>query len=249
MRRHEVSDETWEVIAPLLPGKKSDPGRTAKNNRKFVNAVFWLAKTGSPWRDLPERFGNWNSVFRRFRRWANNGVWERVLEAISEDEQYELLLLDSSIIRAHQHAAGGKKGAEHEALGRSRGGYGTKIHAAVNEHGTVVKLDLTGGERHDLCKANELIADCVAKHVVGDKGYDSDQFRAEIRRQRAKPAIPSRRSHRRRKCPKSIYRQRNIVERFFGRIKHFRRVSMRFDKTMESYLSWVCVASTLVTLK
>ena len=110
MRRHEVSDETWVVIAPLLPGKKSDPGRTAKNNRKFVNAVFWLAKTGSPWRDLPERFGNWNSVFRRFRRWANNGVWERVLEAISEDEQYELLLLDSSIIRAHQHAAGGKKG-------------------------------------------------------------------------------------------------------------------------------------------
>jgi len=111
MRRHEVSDETWEVIAPLLPGKKGDPGRTGRNNRKFVNAVFWLAKTGAPWRDLPERFGKWNSVFRRFRRWADKGVWERVLEAISEDEQYDLLLVDSSIIRAHQHAAGGKKGA------------------------------------------------------------------------------------------------------------------------------------------
>jgi len=111
MRRHEVSDETWEVIAPLLPGKKGDPGRTGRNNRKFVNAVFWLAKTGAPWRDLPERFGKWNSVFRRFRRWADKGVWERVLEAISEDEQYDLLLVDSSIIRAHQHAAGGKKGS------------------------------------------------------------------------------------------------------------------------------------------
>ncbi len=110
MRRHEISDEIWEVIAPLLPGKQGDPGRTAKNNRKFINAVFWLAKTGAPWRDLPERFGNWNSVFRRFRRWAEKGVWERVLQAISEDEQYDLLLVDSSIIRAHQHAAGGKKG-------------------------------------------------------------------------------------------------------------------------------------------
>lgn len=109
-RRHEISDETWEVIAPFLPGKKGDPGRTAANNRRFINAVFWLAKTGSPWRDLPERFGNWNSVFRRFRRWACNGVWERVMEAISEEDQYDLLLLDSSIIRAHQHAAGGKKG-------------------------------------------------------------------------------------------------------------------------------------------
>lgn len=109
-RRHEVSDETWEAISPLLPGKKGDPGRTAANNRKFVNAVFWLAKTGSPWRDLPERFGNWNSNFRRFKRWADNGVWERVLEVFSNEEQYDLLLLDSSIIRAHQHAAGGKRG-------------------------------------------------------------------------------------------------------------------------------------------
>jgi hypothetical protein len=78
--------------------------------RRTIGSSSTPFSTGAPWRDLPERFGNWNSVFRRFRRWAEKGVWERVLQAISEDEQYDLLLVDSSIIRAHQHAAGGKKG-------------------------------------------------------------------------------------------------------------------------------------------
>ena len=109
-RRHEISDANWEIISPLLPGKEGDPGRTGEDNRQFVNAVFWLAKTGAPWRDLPERFGNWNSVFRRFTRWSKKGVWQRVLEALGGDNDLEELMLDSSIVRAHQHAAGAKKG-------------------------------------------------------------------------------------------------------------------------------------------
>jgi transposase len=109
-RRHELTDTQWEAIAPHLPGKEGDPGRTAEDNRKFVNAVLWLAKTGAPWRDLPERFGHWNSVFRRFSRWSANGVWQKVLEALGGDEELEELLLDSTIVRAHQHAAGAKGG-------------------------------------------------------------------------------------------------------------------------------------------
>jgi transposase len=109
-RRHELTDAEWEAIAPHLPGKKGDPGRTAEDNRKFVNAVRWLAKTGAPWRDLPERLGNWNSVFRRFSRWSANGVWQKVLEALGGDEDLKELLLDSTIVRAHQHAAGAKGG-------------------------------------------------------------------------------------------------------------------------------------------
>ncbi|CAN5856269.1 hypothetical protein BH23PLA1_BH23PLA1_20680 [soil metagenome] len=76
MRRHEIKDEDWDRIKDLLPGKAGDPGVTAKDNRLFVNAVLWIAKTGAPWRDLPERFGNWNSVYRRFTRWAQKGIWE-----------------------------------------------------------------------------------------------------------------------------------------------------------------------------
>jgi putative transposase len=109
-RRHELSDEQWVQIEPLLPGRKGDPGRSGENNRLFVDAVVWLAKTGAPWRDLPERFGDWNSVFQRYNRWCKRGVWQRVLEALGGDPDLEHLLLDSTIIRAHQHAAGAKKG-------------------------------------------------------------------------------------------------------------------------------------------
>ena len=110
MRRHEISDEHWERIKDLLPGQPRDPGVTAKDNRLFVNAVLWIAKTGAPWRDLPERFGNWNSIWRRFDRWGTKGVWKRVFEAL-QDPDLEWLIIDSTVVRAHQHAAG-KKGGE-----------------------------------------------------------------------------------------------------------------------------------------
>jgi transposase len=110
MRRHELTDEQWTAIEPHLPGKKSDPGRTAGDNRLFVNAVFWIARTGAPWRDLPERFGPWGTVYKRFNRWCKRGVWGRVLEALGGDTELSNLLLDSTIVRAHQHAAGAKGG-------------------------------------------------------------------------------------------------------------------------------------------
>jgi transposase len=105
MRRYELTDEDWSLIEPLLPGREGDPGAHGANNRLFVNAVIWIARTGAPWRDLPERFGEWNSVYQRFNRWSKAGVWERVFEAVRLPD-LEALLLDSTIIRAHQHAGG-----------------------------------------------------------------------------------------------------------------------------------------------
>jgi len=107
--RHAISDEHWERIKDFLPGQKGDPGVTAKDNRLFVDAVWWIAKTGAQWRDLPERFGKWNSVWKRFDRWARKGVWDRIFREL-RDPDLEWLIPDSSVIRAHQHAAGAKKG-------------------------------------------------------------------------------------------------------------------------------------------
>jgi transposase len=109
LRRHSISDGHWERIKDLLPGKEGDPGVTAPDNRLFVDAILWIAKTGVPWRDLPERLGKWNSVWKRFDRWSRKGVWQRVFQEL-QDPDLEWLLLDSSVIRAHQHAAGAKKG-------------------------------------------------------------------------------------------------------------------------------------------
>jgi transposase len=106
--RHAIPDEHWERIKDLLPGKTGDPGVTAKDNRLFLDAVLWIAKTGAPWRDLPERFGDWNNAWKRFDRWARKGTWRRVFEAL-QDPDLEWLILDSASIRAHQHAAGARK--------------------------------------------------------------------------------------------------------------------------------------------
>jgi putative transposase len=108
MRRFELSDEQWLKVETLLPGRTGDPGRTAKDNRLFLDAVLWIARTGAPWRDLPERFGEWNSVFQRFNRWAKKGVWQRVFESL-QDPDLEWLMLDATIVRAHIHAAGAQK--------------------------------------------------------------------------------------------------------------------------------------------
>jgi putative transposase len=108
MPRHAISDTDWKRIAGLLPGKKTDPGRTARDNRLFLDAVLWIGRTGSPWRDLPEDFGKWNSIYRRFSRWSKTGVWERVFAEL-QDPGLEWMMIDTTIVRAHQHAAGQKK--------------------------------------------------------------------------------------------------------------------------------------------
>jgi transposase len=116
-RRFEVTDEQWTRLEGLLPGKATDPGVTARDNRSFLDAVLWIARTGAPWRDLPERFGPWNSVFQRFNRWAKSGVWARVMETLGNDADLEHLLIDATVVRAHQHAAGArKKGVQSTAM-------------------------------------------------------------------------------------------------------------------------------------
>jgi transposase len=105
-----LSEGQWERIAPLIIGRPDQKGSTGRDNRMFVEGVLWIVRTGSPWRDLPEAFGEWNSVFRRFSRWSRKGVWRRIFVAMSDDPDFEYLIVDSTIIRAHQHAAGAKKG-------------------------------------------------------------------------------------------------------------------------------------------
>ena len=117
MPRKRLRDDQWERIKDLLPGKVSDPGATAKDNRLFLEAVLWIARTGSPWRDLPPALGSWHTTYTRFSRWGKKGVWQRVIEAISEDVDLEALFIDSTVVRAHQHAAGAQK-----KRGRKRSG-------------------------------------------------------------------------------------------------------------------------------
>lgn len=110
MDRSLLSDGQWERIAPLLPGKPGDPGRSGADNRLFLEAVLWIVRTGSPWRDLHDAFGNWNSVYKRFRRWALKGVFERVFNSLSGDPDFEYAIIDGTIVRVHQQGTGARGG-------------------------------------------------------------------------------------------------------------------------------------------
>ena len=112
VKRYELSDEQWRRIEGLVPGKAGDPGRTGADNRRFVNGVLWVLRSGAHWHDLPERYGKWKTAHKRFTRWARAGVWEGIFAALTSDPDNEYLMLDSTLVRAHQQAATGKGGAK-----------------------------------------------------------------------------------------------------------------------------------------
>ena len=105
-----LSDAQWAKMAPHCLGKKSDPGRTGGDARLFLEAVLWIARTGGPWRDLPEFFGNWNTVFKRFRHWVKADVFQKIFDAVSDDADMDYVMIDGSIVRVHRHGQGAKGG-------------------------------------------------------------------------------------------------------------------------------------------
>jgi transposase len=249
--RLTFSDEEWARIEPIV-SKLTLRGPTGRDNRGFIEAVVWIARTGAPWRDLPKRLGRWCTIYRRFRRWALTGRWEAMRSALGAAFSPERLLIDSTIVKAHAHAAGARKkagGQDKQALGRSRGGFTTKIHALVSENGDLLRYEITGGQVHDITEAANLIRGIEGSVIVGDKAYDSNAFIAQIESQGMKAVIPSRaRRNSPRPLDKIVYRARNGIERFFGRLKQIRRVATRYDKTACSYASFIAAAAVVMVL-
>jgi len=118
--RHDLPDRVWNVLEPLLPGRAGGWGGVAHDNRLFLNAVMWILRTGSPWRDLPGDYGDWKNTHRRFCRWRDKGQWEKLLAQLMKDPDYEWLMIDASHVKAHAHAAGAVGG--NEAIGLTKGG-------------------------------------------------------------------------------------------------------------------------------
>jgi transposase len=220
----------------------------------FIDAVLWIGKTGAPRRDLPERLGKWNSVWRRFGRWARRGVGGKAFEAL-QDPDREWLLLDSTPIRAHPHAAGAKKkadgsgGPSEQALGRSRGGFGTKVHAAVSGLMLPVALLLSAGQEAEVRYAEQLLGavpeQAAVESVIADKGYDSKKVVLK-----AEAVIPTLRARKaQREIDKGRYKGRNLAERFWHKVKQFRRVATRYEKTARNFPAFVQVAAIMVLLR
>ena len=132
-RRHDISERVWQLLKPHLPGGPGKPGPPARDNRLFLNAVFWNLRTGAPWRDPPPDLGDWRNTHRRFCRRRDRGIWKRLLDSFIDGPDFEWLMIDATHIKIHPDGTGARGG--NQATGRTKGGLNSKLHLAVDSHG------------------------------------------------------------------------------------------------------------------
>jgi transposase len=245
--RYELTDNEWSAIKPMLPNKPRGVPRV--NDRRVLNGIFWVLRSGAPWRDLPDIFGPYTTCYNRFIRWRRAGVWAKLMSVLAGAHDAAVQMIDTSIVRVHQHGACITRNRR-QSMGRSRGGLTSKIHALVDTNGLPVRLALTAGEAHDNRLAGKLLSRLKSvTMLLADRGYDADWIRALVR-QHAWANIPPKRKRSEALCfSPYLYRARNLVERFFNKIKHCRRVATRYDKLAANYLAFVQLASIRLWLR
>jgi transposase len=221
MTRLNLTDEEFALLEPFLPPQRAKRrGRSWLPHRPVLDGIFWLLRTGAPWRDLPECYGPWERVYQRFHRWVKEGLWQRIVDTLQgkarreEAIDWEVGAIDSSVIPAHKAAAGAPRGEgeerlspeesrEKQALGKSQGGLSTKLHILVEGQGKPMVVELLPGQCHEAPHTLALINTVQVKGKVGrprqrfgalaaDKAYDGEPLRAELRRLHIRPVIAHR---------------------------------------------------------
>ena len=226
----DLTEAQWNRIRDLFP-KEKKVGRRPLDSRKVFNGILWILKSGARWRDLPAHYGNWNSIYHKFRLWCENGLFRQLLQVINTSAYSATLLeLDSTFCKVHQSACSGLK---NQAIGTSRGGKNTKIHVLINEKMQLLNVILTGGQIHDSEPALALFADIdlSGKNVLADRAYCGQSIRDYLEKHSAKICIPDKVNFRiKHNFDAELYKRRNLVERFFQRIKNCRHIASRYDK-------------------
>ncbi|MFN0221974.1 MULTISPECIES: IS5 family transposase [Paenibacillus] len=236
----------------MLPlERKPQGGRPAKDNRQMLNAMLWVVRSGAPWRDLPDYYGPWQSVYTRFRRWEKAGLFDQMLNVLAAEPDSESVMIDASIVRVHQHGSGAKGGKQFQAIGRSRGGLTSKIHAVVDALGNPLKYEVTAGNINDCVAGYEILQslDVEGKNVMADRGYDTNKIIALLEEKQAHVVIPSRKNRTvQRDTDWWLFKERHLVECLFNKLKHNRRLATRYDKLSCTFIAFLKLASTMIWL-
>ena len=215
----------------------------------MIEGMLYILLVACPWRDLPEWYWPWSSVYSRWRRWNRSGLWARILEVVSEVPGGALVHLDATHVKTHQDATNPRGGQARQAIGRTRGGLNTKVTALVDSKGRAIQLIVDSGNQADI-RCADRIEIPSGQRLVADKGYDSTAFRDRIWDAGSCPCIPNLKN---RKNParwhRGYYRFRHRVENFFQRIKRQRRVGTRYEKLSLHFLAFVQLAAILDWLK
>ena len=224
-----------------------DIGRPALDNRNFINAVIYVHKTGTQWRDLPSEFGKFNTVHKRFRRWVKTGVWDKIFEHLKQlfPPDFKRAMIDSSCCKCHPSAAGAISG--NEGIGLTKGGKNTKIHLLCDSLGLPVEFITTAGNVADCTIAIQLLGDIKASYLLADKGYDSQEIIDFAKSKGMEPVIPPRKNRiDQRKYDKNIYKHRHLVENAFLHLKKFRGIATRYAKRLSSFNAIIKIACIII---
>jgi transposase len=247
MYRETLSETDWRR---LESGLRSLGLYETPKLRLTLEGILWRTRTGAPWRDLPSELGSWNSIYSQFNRWSRDGKWDQLFQLLRMDIDWEWSSMDGTIIRAHQHSSGARRGEE-VAIGSSRGGRTTKVHMLSDAHGNPVSFEITEGQVHDIKMAETLLKICQPGTLINDKGYDSDALREQARQHSMLPMIPRRENSTKTnpEFDQDIYKLRHLIENLFARLKHFRAFATRYDKLKRNFSSTVSLVCAMVWLK
>ena len=251
-----MTEDDWATVLRVFAASCSRRGAKGRNDRRFLEALHYFTVHNITWRALPEHFGHWNSVWKRFWRLSRAGVFEAFFEALAglSRTAHLVQMFDSTVVRAHVSAAGAKGGQNAHALGRSRGGFSTKIHIKVDLQGLPPAFRLTAGQASGSRRFEILLdlgPEITPRAAVGDKGYDAQRNRAAARQRGICPVIPYKATAKSRPAffAKALYRARARIEQLIGKLKRFKRVALRCEKTDRNFGSFVALALGFILAK
>ena len=241
-----IEDAVWQRMLPALAKVPHMRMHDLDGLRRFVGACFVVMRCNCTWAELGWLVPSADAARKRFRRWAAWGVFDRLLECSQPLAGPDVLHVDSTSVKCHRTATGARGGGA-EAIGRSRGGLTSKVHHAVDGLGFVRRVLTSPGEHADCRHAEALTDGLHPLAVVGDKGYDSDKLRDHWHALGIGVCVPPKRNRLvQHAYDKALYRTRHMVENSFNRLKDFRRMSLRLDKTNTSFRAFVCFAAAVL---
>jgi transposase len=244
-----MSEDKLETLVWALEQALPNKGPRRKHLKRTVAAILWRMRHGTPWRVIPGELGPWWQAKQSFARWAAYGVWRRVVALVRDiiGPDLEAAFLDGTVVRAHPKAAGAAGGAPAQALGRSRGGFGTKAMAVCDRRGRALAFTLLPGQASELRATTSLLAALPAGigWIVGDRGFSSGAFRREIVRQGALPVVPAHPTHPAVGYDRCWYRRRHLIENLWARFKDWRCLATRYEKTTASFLASLELAAAI----
>ncbi|WHP67038.1 IS5 family transposase [Phaeobacter inhibens] len=243
-----LTDEQMVRLRPYFP---KSHGKPRVDDRRVLSGIIFINRNGLRWSDAPREYGPPKTLYNRWKRWSDKGVFARIMEGLaSEHSDFKAIMIDATYLKAHRTASslGGEKGGRGRLIGRTKGGMNTKLHAVTDASGRPIRFFMTAGQVSDYTGARVLLRSLpAADWMIADRGYDADWFRDALKDKGIRPCIPGRKS-RDKPVPydKRKYKRRNRIEIMVGRLKDWRRVATRYDRCPKVFLSAIALAAAVI---